>query len=88
MTLLEDLYYGNLSPWSDFEPSPEVTVVAAKNVKTIEKLQSCVTDDEQKELFEKLIDGHSEIMALSEKDAFLAGFKFGAKVMMEILAKP
>lgn len=88
MTILEELYYGNISPWSDYEPCPEVTVVAARNNKTIEKLQRCVTDDEQKELFERLIDGHSEIMALSEKDAFLAGFKFGAKVMMEILTKP
>ena len=88
MTILEDLYYGNLSPWSDYEPCPEVTVVAAKNVKTIEKIQSYVTDDEQKELIEKLINGHSEMNALVETDAFLAGFKLGAKVMMEILANP
>ena len=88
MTILEDLYYGNISPWSDYEPCPEVTVVSAKNVKIIEKLQSCVTDDEQKELLEKLINGHSELTALTDKDAFLAGFKLGAKVMMEILAKP
>ena len=66
MTILEDLYYGNISPWSDYEPCPEVTVVA----------------------LEKLINGHSELTALTDKDAFLAGFKFGAKVMMEILANP
>ena len=88
MTILEDLYYGNISPWSDYEPCPEITVVAARNNKTIEKLQTSISDREQKELLEKLINGHSELTALTDKDAFLAGFKFGAKVMMEILANP
>ena len=86
MTILEDLYYGNISPWSDYEPCPEVTVVAARNNKTIEKLQAGITDREQKELLEKLINGHSELTDLTDKDAFLAGFKLGVRVIVEVMS--
>ena len=84
MTLLEDLYYGNISPWSDYTPSEETEKAERKYNRYTDELRFYVSEKHSKEKLEELIESHSSLLALNEKDAFLNGFKLGVKLMVEV----
>ena len=41
--------------------------------------------DKQKELLEKLIETVTDISSISERDMFIAGFRLGVKLMMDVM---
>ena len=41
--------------------------------------------DEQKELLEKLIEFVTDISSISERDMFIAGFRLGVKLMIDVM---
>ena len=41
--------------------------------------------DEQKELLDKLIESVTDISSISERDMFIAGFRLGVKLMMDVM---
>ena len=41
--------------------------------------------DEQREMLEKLIENVTDISSLSERDMFIAGFRLGVKLMMDVM---
>lgn len=85
MTVLEDLYYGNITPLNDYKQCPRTETKIYINNQNIEELRLCLETDKQRSLLDKLINSQSSLIALTEKDAFLAGFKLGVKVMSEAL---
>ncbi len=86
MTILEDMYYGNLSPWSDYTPSKETEKVERKNNRCTDELRFCVNEKQSKEKLEEMIESHSSLLVLNERDAFLNGFKLGIRIIMESLS--
>ena len=85
MTILEDLYFGNITPLNDYKQSTRTETKIYINNQNIEELRLCLETDKQRSLLDKLINSQSSLIALTEKDAFLAGFKLGVKVMSEAL---
>lgn len=84
MTVLEDLYFGNITPLNDYKQSPRTETKIYTNNQNIEELRLCLETDKQRSLLDRLINSQSSLIALTEKDAFLAGFKLGIKVMVEV----
>jgi hypothetical protein len=41
--------------------------------------------DEQKELLEKLTESVTDISSISERDMFIAGFRLGMKLMIDVM---
>ena len=41
--------------------------------------------DEQKELLDKLIESFTDISSISERDMFIAGFRLGVKMMIDVM---
>ena len=41
--------------------------------------------DEQKELLVKLIESVTDISSISERDMFIAGFRLGMKLMIDVM---
>lgn len=87
MTVLEELWYGNLEP-SEFDSSSskeykELLHLVGRNE---EKLLASMTD-EQKELFSRYSDCVREFQALAECLLFQNSFKLGARMMAEVLEK-
>ena len=85
MTVLEELWYGNLEP-SEFDSSSskeykELLHLVSRNE---EKLLSTMTK-EQKELFSRYSDCVREFQSLAECLLFQDSFKLGAKMMAEVL---
>ena len=85
MNTLEDLYYGNLFPHEKCakldDETKELLVLLNRNE---EKLIATLSD-EQKEIFEKYKDCNREISEICERNAFLNGFRLGARIIIEVV---
>ena len=85
MTILQDLFYGNILPNTDrFDESS----VYAKTIQTIddneEKLLSLLKDREKK-LFIDFCDAYSSLNGFTAEKKFILGFRLGALMMLEII---
>ena len=85
MNTIQDLYYGRISPYEmSISTAPEyqkLKALAAKN----EDLFKETLSDEQKELLVKLIESVTDISSISERDMFIAGFRLGMKLMIDVM---
>lgn len=85
MYILEDLYYGNLFPHEKVSKlDDEMKELLGLLNKNEEKLTATLSD-EQKETFEKYKDCNQEISEICEQNAFLNGFRLGARIIIEVV---
>ena len=86
MNILEDLWFGNISPWErPFKKDGTYAELLALVVRHLEDLLSRL-NDEEKEIFEKYTDCTSEMHDLTEREAFVKGFTIGAQIIIEVMA--
>ena len=85
MKIIEDLYYGRIAPYEmSISATPEyqkLKVLADRNEDLLRESRS----DEQRELLEKLIETVTDISSISERDMFIAGFRLGMKLMIDVM---
>lgn len=83
MNTLEDLYYGNLFPHEKCAKlDDEMKELLGLLNRNEEKLTTTLSD-EQKETLEKYKDCNQEISEICEREAFLNGFRLGARIIIE-----
>lgn len=83
MTLLEDLYYGNIQP-CEYKQSADVRRKLSTMTVAEEHLKAKMTDDTLRDEVDQAFGKQTELIALCERDAYLAGFKLGVRMMIEI----
>ena len=83
MTVLQNFYFGNIQP-CEYKQSPEIRRKLSDMTITSEKLKGNISDDHQRTEIDKVFEKQTELIALCERDAFLAGFRLGIKMMCEI----
>lgn len=86
--MLEQLYKGELYPYSKFQTTIEdLKVNRDKAFKSysvfIEKLP-----DELKDEFDELIDSHLDLLPLELEQNFIDVFRIGVRIMTEVYAAP
>ena len=85
MKIIEDLYFGRISPYEmSISATPEyqkLKVLADRNEDLLRESLS----DEQREMLEKLIETVTDISSISERDMFIAGFRLGMKLMIDVM---
>ena len=86
MSILEELYYGNIMP-TDEPQSDEVKKALSEVVKIEEALGESLTDKGQKEKIAELSERYNMLITLTERDGFLQGLRFGARLMAELMAE-
>ena len=85
MDTLEDLYYGNLFPHEKCAKlDDEMKELLGLLNRNEEKLIATLSD-KQKETFEKYKDCNREISEICERNAFLNGFRLGARIIIEVV---
>ena len=85
MKIIEDLYYGRISPYEmNISATPEYQKLKALADRNEDLLRQTLSD-EQKELLEKLIAFVTDLSSISERDMFIAGFRLGVKLMMDVM---
>ncbi len=85
MTTLEDLYYGNISPWErDMKRRSRVDKLVKLICKNEESLMSTLTE-QQKETFDKFKECQSELCDITARQAFADGFILATRIMVEVM---
>ena len=85
MNILEDLWFGNISPWErPFKKDSAYAELLALVIRHQEDLRSRL-NDEEKEIFEKFTECTNEMYGIAEREAFVRGFTFGARIIIEIM---
>ena len=85
MTTLENFYFGNINP-SEYRQSKDTKKKLAEMTKLLYELRSMLTTEQQKEKLEQMENCQLSLIALSEKDAYIEGYKIGVKMTTEIYA--
>ena len=85
MTTLENFYFGNINP-SEYKQSKDTEKKLSEMAKLFNEFRTMLTTEQQKEKLEQIEICQLSLIALSEKDAFIEGFKFGVKMTTEIYA--
>ena len=85
MNILEELWYGNISPCEmDFKRGSKYSELLSYIVRHEEDLQKRL-NDEEKEILEKLTECTDELHGIAEREAFVRGFTFGARIIIEVI---
>ena len=86
MSIIEDIYFGNLSPNEiEIEKGSEMDTQLKRIIHIQEELIKLLSRD-QNDLFEKLMCEQSKMNSLSECKAFENGVRLGVKLMTEVFA--
>ena len=83
MTTLENYYFGNINP-SEYKQSGDTKKKLPEIAKLLDGLLSMLTTEHQKDKLEQIENCQLSLIALSEKDTFIEGFKFGVRMTTEI----
>ena len=84
MDILEELWYGNITPTEYSRIENNANYKEALNL--VNHNQKCLTatlTDEQNQLLEKLLTASEEFANIIELDCFKVGFKLGARFILE-----
>ena len=85
MNILEDLWFGNISPWErPFKKDSAYAELLSLVIRHQEDLLSRL-NDEEKEIFEKYADCSTQMREQTEREAFVKGFTLGAKIIIEVM---
>ena len=85
MNTIQDLYYGRISPYEmSISATPEYQKLKALADRNEDLLKESFSD-EQKELLDKLTECITDISSISERDMFIAGFRLGMKLMIDVM---
>ena len=85
MTTLEDFYFGNINP-SEYKQSKDTRKKLSEMIRLLDELKSLLTTERQKQVVEQIDSCQLSLIALSERDAYIEGFKLGVKMTTEIFA--
>ena len=85
MTTLENFYFGNVNP-SEYKQSKDTKMKLSEMTGLLDNLKCLLTTGQQKEKLEQIDSCQLSLIALSERDAYIEGFKLGVKMTTEIYA--
>ena len=84
--ILEDLYYGNISPCQRaVRPDSKVKKLMQKQSDLDTKLKNSFTE-EQREIFEQYLSVSADLLDANCLDSFITGSRLGARFTHEIFA--
>ena len=85
MTTLENFYFGNINP-SEYRQNKDTRKKLSEMTELLDELKALLTDEQQREILEQIDNRQLSLIAFSERDAYLEGFKMGARMMIEIIS--
>ncbi len=86
MSVLEDLWFDNLVVNdAEIKKGSEAERVLAAMVRSDNALEATLTE-QQKERFQNSKDLSNQLLTILEKEAFVRGFKLGARLAAEVLS--
>lgn len=85
MSILEDLYYGNISPSSKYvKKDSEYQKLNKELIENSDRL-TALLNDEEREIYKRIEDIFYELVYICEKEYYLDGFCTGAKMIVDAI---
>ena len=84
MLMLDELWYGNMTFESHTAGDKEYKKETKKLCEMSDKFLPMLSE-EQRKAFNELSDQQLSVYAISEKDAFITGVRFGVEFMLDVL---
>ena len=84
-SILEELFYGNVSPNTDCRSKDEQTKQLMGYIADHHSALNETLTDKQKEIFEKFNDCYDELTDINEREIFIYAFRLGARIAIEVL---
>ena len=81
--ILEELWRGNLTPQVKYFKRGTGYDKALGNLCKNEEKLNAALDEKGKEVFEKFCDNRNEMFSYAEEEAFISGFRLGARLVTE-----
>lgn len=85
MTILEDLYYGNIHPWERAVKKESREQKAVQLMVTNEERLRATLTDQQKEMLDKFRDSCNKLLAICERESFVSGYVLATRIMVEVM---
>ena len=85
MTVLNELWYGNIAPSTDCRLSTKETKELIGYIATHHDNLSATLDEKQKDILQRFDDCWSELSEINEREIFTYAFRLGARIMLEVL---
>lgn len=85
MKILEELWYGNVTPGERSAEKVDRLWNLGKLILQNEEELAPLLSEKAKEVLEKLRDNQSELNDLNECEVFVCGVRLGARIMLEVL---
>ena len=85
MTILEDLYYGNICPWERSVKKESREQKAVQLMVTNEERLRATLTDQQKEMLDKFRDSCNKLLAICERESFVSGYVLATRIMVEVM---
>lgn len=83
--VLEDLYFGNIEPYSKrIAPNSELQHLMKRAADCESQLAEQLNESGQK-ILDRLISVHHEINSITALEYFIMGFRLGARLIMECI---
>ncbi len=85
MYVLKDLWRGNIAPLErSVRPGSDYKKVSVEICERIDRFLEDLTPEEKKQL-EVINDLRNDMTIMTEEDAFIYGFRLGARMMMDVV---
>ena len=85
MSILKELWYGNVCPSTDCRITTKETKELMGYIATHHDNLHEQLNEKQREILEKFDDCYSELMDINERDIFIYAFKLGARIAIEVM---
>lgn len=87
MRALQELWFGNIKPGENkLPPDSEQCELVSLIVRHEETLFPMLSE-KSKDIYEKLRECKAELSSLVECEAFISGFRLGARIMLEVIVE-
>ena len=85
-SIIEDLWYGNISPSTEYREEKKKTKELRGYIADHhDKLQATLTE-KQREILEKFDDCYAELTDINEREIFVYAFRLGARIAIEVMS--
>ncbi len=85
MYVLKDLFWGNISPTErSIRPGSDYKKATIEICKQIDLFLETLTPEEKQRL-ESIDSLRNDMAAMAEEDAFIYGFRLGARIMLDVV---
>ena len=86
-SILEELFYGNISPNTDCRSSDKETKQLMGYIADHHDNLLSTLNEQQKEILEKFDDCWDELTDINEREIFVYAFKLGARIAIDVLTE-